>query len=94
MRPVARTPYRSLSLGMANPVQPSSSRKPTSSAAAIPVSKKVALSLVVTMPGRNAGEVSDSARRTAANTSGAVRSATAYQPAPTRHLSNRESSSR
>ena len=38
------------------------------------------------MPRRNTWEISDSGISTAVNTSGAVRSATAYQPAPTRHL--------
>jgi hypothetical protein len=35
------------------------------------------------MTGRNSGEVSESARDTAVNKSGAVKSATAYQRAPT-----------
>ena len=44
--------------------------------------------------GQELGERSESARSTAAVESGAVRSATAYQRAPTRHLSNRDRSSR
>jgi hypothetical protein len=55
-------------------------------AAAIPDSSRAALSPEVNMTGRNSGEISESARDTAVNKSGAARSATAYHRAPTRHL--------
>ena len=51
MSPVARTPYRAVSLGMANPVQPSSSTKPPARPIAMPDSSRAALSSVVTMRG-------------------------------------------
>jgi hypothetical protein len=44
------------------------------------------MSVVVSMRGRKSGEISESERSIVANTSGAVRSATAYQRAPTFHL--------
>ena len=50
--------------------------------------------LVVRMLGRNAGEASDSVTCTAVNTTGAVRSAAAYQRPPTRQRPTRESRSR
>ena len=45
----------------------------------------------VTMPGRNVNETSESVNSVANHRSGAVSSATAYQRAPTRHLSSRDS---
>src|SRR5689334_22706784 len=77
---VAKTPYRSLNLGTANPVQPSSSKKPPPiSPHAMPNRSKASLSFVFKMPGRNAGESSESVKSTAATTNGGNSSATAYQ---------------
>jgi hypothetical protein len=79
---------------LANPVQPSSSKKPTASAPATLNIRNDAVPLIVTILGRNTGEASESARCTAVNTTGAVRSATAYQRVRTRHRSRLESNSR
>jgi len=82
MSPVTSTPCRSLSLGMANAVQPSSSKMPVGSPTARPISSTEVVPLLVKIRGRNIGEMSDSARSTAIINSGAVRSATTYQRAP------------
>src|SRR5829696_8120185 len=94
--PVARTPWRPRSLGMANPVHPSSSKRPVNrpTLATKPNCSMDALTLVVRKPGRNSGEISESERSVAMTVSGVVRSATAYHRAPTRHLSNLDPSSR
>src|SRR5215212_11656495 len=87
--PVASTPCpRCLSsVGTAKPVQPSASNKPPpTSPHPIPNRRSVTLSSDANMVGRNSGDVSESARSVAVTRRGAVRSATAYQRAPTRHL--------
>ena len=88
MSPVATTPWRRRSLGTANPVQPTSSSTVVSPAV-MPASRMAAWLSAV-----NIGEVSESAKRTAAASTGAGSSAATYQRAPTRHRSSRESSSR
>ena len=83
MSPVATTPWRRRSLGTANPVQPTSSStcQPRRDAG----QRMAALFSAV-----NIGEVSESAKRTAAASTGAGSSAATYQRAPTRHRSSRE----
>jgi hypothetical protein len=75
---------------MVKPVHPISSNRPADSPTARLTSRSDALSGDVKMPGRNAGETTDSARSVAVIRTGAVKSATAYQRAPTRHVSRSE----
>ena len=58
---------------MANPVQPISSNTAAPSPTAIPSRTSSILSVAVTMPGRNAGEVEASAASVAIHSSGAVK---------------------
>ena len=64
--PVARTPLRRSSRETTNPVQPSSSPKPTRGAGAVPTRRTAALSVRVRIAGRYAGEASDIASEAAA----------------------------
>src|SRR5829696_6868650 len=74
------------SVGVAKPVQPSSSKMPPTKVPTIPSRRRAPLSLVVSMVGRYSGELSERAKSAAVTRSGAVRSAMAYQCAPTLHL--------
>jgi hypothetical protein len=67
---------------------------PAPSATAIPTNTSAALSVDVKMPGRKFDEASERAKIVATHRSGAVRSATAYHPAVTRHSSARNRNSR
>src|SRR5512144_2225806 len=67
---------------------------PADTPTAVLIASSEILSPDVKMPGKNARDVSDSARSVAIIAAGAVRSATAYHRAPTRHLRARETYSR
>src|SRR5687767_12675076 len=94
MSPVLSTPRRARSLGIAKPVQPSSSKMGTVSPPASPSTSGANLSVDVTMSGMYSADVSDRTKRVAELTSGAVRSATAYQRVPTRQRRTRDHRSR
>src|SRR5262245_27350693 len=86
-------------VGLANPVHPISSKKPAPTPIIRPSSVNEARLLLVVGPmpavrppkraGVNSGENRDRTPTVTSETSGAVRSATAYHLAPTRHLNSR-----
>src|SRR5687768_1416582 len=79
---------------MANPVQPTSSKKPAVKPTARPSIRTTVPSSTTNSPGRNSEEKRESISVIAVAASGAASSATANQRVPTRHFSNRDPSAR
>lgn len=83
--PVAKALWRNCIFGTANPVQPSSSKKPAASPAAILNPRSVTLSPAVKIPGMNTGEINVSATSIVVSRIGVIKMAAPYQRIFTRH---------